>query len=137
MRNLICRKSLKAYTLALQIRESQRFPSMLKNTPRALARRFLTKRIKYPKFLLLILTFVAAYLIFFERNFQPFHNILLSLGYFGSFIAGVMFSYGFTAGPSTAIFLILAKDQNIFLAGFIGGLGALAGDLTIFKLIRS
>jgi len=93
-------------------------------------------KLKYPKFLLLILTFVLAYRLFSGRNFLPFHNTLLSLGYFGTFLVGLLFVYGFTAAPATAILLILAKEQNILLAGFIAGFGALAGDLLIFKFIR-
>ena len=49
-------------------------------------------KVKYPKFLLLILTFVIAYFIFTSRNFEPFNNILSSLGYLGSFISGIMFA---------------------------------------------
>ena len=58
------------------------------------------------------------------------------MGYFGTFLAGILFAYGFTAAPATTILLILAKEQNIFLAGFIGGFGALIGDLIIFNFIR-
>src|SRR3989339_1795341 len=93
-------------------------------------------RIKYPKLLLLLLTFVIAYLIFKERTFLPFHNLLLSMGYLGTFLAGILFVYGFTAAPATAILLILAKEQNILFAGFIAGFGALIGDLMIFTFIR-
>ncbi len=93
-------------------------------------------KIKYPKLLFLILTFVIAYLMFVERDFPLFHNLLLSLGYFGTFLAGVFFTFGFTAAPATAILLILAGEQNIFFAGFIAGFGALVGDLIIFKFIR-
>ena len=93
-------------------------------------------RIKYPKFLLLILTFIAAYILFRGRNFLLLHSFLLSLGYVGTFLAGILFTYGFTAAPATAILLILAKEQNIVLAGLIGGFGALIGDLIIFKFIR-
>ena len=92
--------------------------------------------IKYPKFLLLIITFLIAYLLFYERTHQPFHDFIISMGYIGTFLAGALFAYGFTAAPATAILLILAKEQNIFLAGFIGGFGALVGDLIIFNFIR-
>ena len=53
--------------------------------------------IKYPKFLLLFMTFLIAYLLFYERNYQPFHDFIASLGYIGTFLAGAMFAYGFTA----------------------------------------
>lgn len=93
-------------------------------------------RIKYPKLLFLIFTFIVAYFMFTGRDFSPFHNFLLSLGYFGTFLAGIFFTYGFTAAPATAILLVLAKEQNILFAGFIAGFGALVGDLIIFKFIR-
>lgn len=92
--------------------------------------------IKYPKLLLLLSTFVIAYFLFYGRTYQPLHDFLISLSYFGTFFSGILFTYGFTAAPSTAILLILAKEQNIFLAGFIAGFGALVGDLLIFNFIR-
>ena len=91
----------------------------------------------YPKFLLLFITFIIAYFIFTGRSYEPLNSFILSFGLFGAFIAGVMFCYGFTAAPSTVLFLIIAKEHNLWLAGFIGGLGALLGDLVIFAFIRS
>lgn len=93
-------------------------------------------KIKYPKFLLLLLTFILAYLIFTGRDFSAFNNFVLSSGYFGTFVSGILFTYGFTAAPATAVFLILAKGQNILISGLIGGLGALVGDMIIFRFIR-
>ena len=92
--------------------------------------------LKYPKFLLLFTTFLAAYLIFYGRAYQPLHDFVVSMGYAGVFIAGILFAYGFTAAPATAMLLILAGHHNIYLAGIIGGLGALIGDLFIFNFIR-
>lgn len=94
------------------------------------------QKLKYPKFLLLILTLIPAYILFNGRNFLLLHHALLSMGYFGAFLAGTLFVYGFTAAIATAILLILASEQNILLTGLIAGLGALAGDLLIFKFIR-
>ena len=91
---------------------------------------------RYPKFLLLFITLFIAYLLFYGRNYPPFQDFVFGLGYFGTFVAGILFTYGFTAAPATAIFLILAQHQNIYLASVIGGLGALIGDLFIFSFIR-
>ncbi len=93
-------------------------------------------RIKYKKLLLLLLTFAVAYLIFSEGRSLFIQQLLLQAGYLGTFIAGVLFVYGFTAAPATAILLILAQQQNILLAGLVGGFGALIGDLLIFQFIR-
>ena len=91
---------------------------------------------KYPKFLILFITFLIAYLLFNGRTNPKFHLFVVSLGFLGTFLTGILFTYGFTAAPATAIFLILAKEQNILLAGLIGGMGALLGDLLIFNFIR-
>lgn len=93
-------------------------------------------KFKYPKFMLLIATFVLAYFIFYENKYPPFHNLISSFGYFGTFIAGLMFSYGFTTAPAIAIFMILSKSQNMFLATLIGATGALISDYFILKFIR-
>ena len=91
---------------------------------------------KYPKFLLLFITFIIAYILFSGKDYGPFHDFLIGLGYAGTFVAGILFAYGFTAAPATAVFLILAQHQNIYFASAIGGLGALIGDLFIFSFIR-
>ena len=91
---------------------------------------------KYPKFLILFVTFLIAYLLFYGRTYEPLSNLLLETGLVGAFVAGMFFSYGFTAAPATAILLMLGKQQHILAAGLIGGLGALCGDLIIFKFIR-
>lgn len=92
---------------------------------------------KYPKFFLLALTFVLAYILFMERNVPFIEDSILNIGYIGTFLAGILFTYGFTSAPAAALFLILAKSQNILVASLIGGFGALCGDLIIFHFIRT
>ena len=92
---------------------------------------------KYPKLLLLIITFLFAYLIFKERTYIPFHDFIISTGYTGTFLAGMFFAYGFTSAPAAAALLVITKDNNILLTGFIAGLGALVSDILIFKFLRS
>lgn len=93
------------------------------------------KKFKYPKFFLFILTIILAVVIYKGRNL-PFYYLILNSGFIGAFFSGFFFSYGFTASPATASFLILAQNQNIILTGILGGLGALTGDFIIFKFIR-
>lgn len=93
-------------------------------------------QIKYPKFILLGYSFFLAYILFANRDVYFIKESVLSLGYFGSFISGTLFTYGFTTPFAVALFLILGKTQNIFLACLIGGLGALIGDIIIFKFLR-
>ncbi len=93
-------------------------------------------KIRYPRLLLLLLTFVIAYVLFSQRDYGPLHSVLVSAGYFGTFLAGCFYAYGFTAAPATAVLLSLGGEQNLFLAATVGGLGALIGDLVIFFFIR-
>ena len=92
---------------------------------------------KYPKMVTLILTLFLAYIIFHERNNLAFLSTLNDLGTGGVFIAGLLFSYGFTSGPATAIFLTLGKQHNTIITALIGGAGALIADITIYTLIRT
>jgi uncharacterized membrane protein YdjX (TVP38/TMEM64 family) len=95
-------------------------------------------RIKYPKLLLIALTIIIAVILFHEaRDYKPLHDFLLSIGYFGTFIGGIFYAYGFTAAPATAILLVLSEKQNIFLACLIAGSGALISDLLIFLFIKN
>jgi len=94
-------------------------------------------RIKYPKFLLLVLTFLLAYLMVRERDFLHLTDILGPTGYLGIFIAGGFFTYGFTTAPAIAALLMLAKGKDVLLAGLLGGIGAMIGDVIIFEFLRS
>lgn len=91
----------------------------------------------YIKLFLLFLTILLAYFIFREKTNLQFHEILLNFGYFGTFLSGFFYAYGFTSAPATAILLSIAKYQNIIIASLIGGLGALISDIIIFMLIKN
>jgi len=93
--------------------------------------------IKYPKLTLLLLTFILAYLLYYYGRFSQLHDYIVELGYLTPFLCGMFFVYGFTAAPAAAIFLAISGDYNIWVAGFIGGLGAMTGDLLIFYIIRT
>jgi len=90
-------------------------------------------KIKYPKFLLLILTYILAYLIVQLGNFSMWGNLLTGLGYAGSLITGIFYSYGFTSGPAAAVLILIIKSHNLILVALMAGIGALIGDLLIFK----
>ncbi|MBN2095595.1 MAG: hypothetical protein JW727_06100 [Candidatus Aenigmarchaeota archaeon] len=95
----------------------------------------MAQKLKYPKLLLLCFTFVLAFWIFSSRSMFLVRETLASLGYAGTFLAGVGYAYGFTAAPATAILLVLGKSQNLVIAGLIGGIGALVADLIIFRFV--
>jgi len=82
------------------------------------------------------LSFAVALILFAERLVAPIHDTLVVLGYSGIFLSGFLYSYAFTAAPAAAILLILAKEQNLLIAGLIAGVGALLSDLFIFHFMR-
>jgi uncharacterized membrane protein YdjX (TVP38/TMEM64 family) len=64
------------------------------------------------------------------------HYALVLMGYFGTFLAGLLYPYALTSAAGTGILLILAKEQNILLAGVVAGIGALISDTIIFLFVK-
>lgn len=91
---------------------------------------------KYPKLFLLILFISAAYFLFSNPVISSFIAKLENLGYIGFFIAGLFFSFGFSA-PFAVGFFITSNPSNLFLAALLGAIGGTLGNLVIFKSIRS
>lgn len=92
-------------------------------------------KFKYPKIMLLIVMIVLSYLIFRNPSISNYLSHLGSLGYLGIFIGGILFAFGFTAPFSVGLFILLAPS-NIWIAGIVGGFGALISDLLIFRFIK-
>jgi hypothetical protein len=101
-----------------------------------IADHFVRGIIKYPKLLLFIISVILVYFLFSGLVYKPLHDTLLFVGYFGTFLAGLLYPYALTSAAGTGILLILAKEQNFFLAGIIAGIGALISDLLIFLFIK-
>lgn len=93
--------------------------------------------LKYPKLLILLITIITAYILFQAHFFQEFAKLLNSHGYISIFLAGLLFSYGFTAPFAVGFFVSLAPEVNVFLAAPLAGIGAVLSDLFIFQFIRS
>jgi len=89
----------------------------------------------YPKIGAFVICIIAAYFLFSNPLVQSYVSRLHELGYVGVFIAGILFTFGFTS-PFSAGFFIVLNPENILLAGVLGGFGALLGDLFIFNFVR-
>lgn len=91
-------------------------------------------KFKYPKLFLLVVITIISYLIFSNPAVQ---NFLRGLGggYLSMFIAGFLFSFGFSA-PLAVGFFLVARPENIYLAAMLAGLGSLISNMIIFKIIR-
>lgn len=55
----------------------------------------------------------------------------------GSFVSGIFFVSIFTVAPAVVVLAEIAQTNSIFTVAFWGGLGALVGDLIIFRFIKN
>ena len=92
-------------------------------------------KFKYQKLTILILLIMLSYFIFSNKTADIFISNLGNLNYLGAFIAGLLFSFGFTT-PFAIGYFITLNSNNIFILAIIGGFGALLSDLLIYKLIK-
>ena len=80
---------------------------------------------------------LALLLLYVGEAFPSIQQVLRSAGYLGTFVLGILYSHSFTSLPAAALLLLMAKSQNVWLAGTIATLGAVVGDLVVFALFRS
>lgn len=90
---------------------------------------------KYPKFVLLVISAIVAYYLFSHPAVDQYLGGLGEWGYLGVFIAGLLFSFGFSTSFSIGL-LIQINPTNIFFAALVGGFGAFIADMLIFKFIK-
>lgn len=85
--------------------------------------------------------FVASLILaFFLSRFESFHTFIISLGdlgYFGAFVAGILFVSTFTFATGAIILLVLAESLSPLEIGLFAGLGAVTGDFVIFKYVKN
>ena len=79
---------------------------------------------------------LAVLLLYVGEVFPSIQQVLRSAGYVGTFVLGILYSHSFTSLPAAALLLLMARSQNIWLAGTIATLGAVVGDLTFLWLAR-
>ncbi|MDO8517599.1 MAG: hypothetical protein Q7S33_05740 [Nanoarchaeota archaeon] len=91
-------------------------------------------KFKYPKLAILFLTIVLSYYIFQIPGVVEKISSL-ETGSIGIFVAGMLFSFGFSA-PLAIGFFITLNPSNIFLTAVIAGLGAMASNLLIFQFVK-
>ncbi len=83
----------------------------------------------------LLISIALAYFILKSSFIQTFVANAGAFDYLGSFIVGLFFSYGLTAIPATATFLILSESLNPFIIALIGAMGATIGNYFLFRFI--
>jgi hypothetical protein len=94
------------------------------------------KHWKYKNITFLLFSLVLAFFVL--RN-ESLHSYLLHLGnfgYIGAFFAGILFVSTFTVATGAIILLVLAETLSPIEIGLIAGLGAVVGDLVIFRFVK-
>ncbi len=90
-------------------------------------------RYKYKKLTVLLISIIAAYIIFTDSNIGLL--IPKDVNVISIFIAGIFFAFGFLA-PFATGFFILIDPSSILFASIVASFGTLLGDLLIFKTIK-
>lgn len=70
------------------------------------------------------------------ETFHSFLTHLGGLGYIGAFLAGILFVSTLTVATGILILFTLAETLHPIEIGLIAGLGAVVGDLTIFRFVK-
>lgn len=90
---------------------------------------------KYPKLLFLVVIISLSYYLFTLPAIKIFVANLGRFSYLSDFIAGLLFSFGFTT-PLSIGYIITSNSQNLIITSLIAGAGSLIGDMVIFKTIK-
>lgn len=95
------------------------------------------KKVKYPRLILFWLSLIVAIAIFYEWMTSDIVNdFITSMWYFGTFLWGFFYSYGFTSTSATAVLLILSRETNLIIAILVAWLWALISDVLIFLFAK-
>jgi hypothetical protein len=87
----------------------------------------------------IIFTAIGVILAIILSAYPPLHKFLLNivaLGFLGAFLAGMLFVSTFTVAIGAVVLFMLAEHLSPIEVGLIAGLGAVFGDLTIFRFVK-
>ncbi len=90
----------------------------------------------YPRLCCIAACFLSAYVLYALGAFHGLDTMLNGYQYISIFIAGMLFSFGFTSAFGAAIFIELGDHIHPIYGAIIGGIGAMIADLTIFEVLK-
>ncbi len=91
---------------------------------------------KYRNLILLAASITLSYFILRAKFVTAVISGLGTIGYLGSFIGGLFFSYGITTPPAVVALFLLSEKLNPFIVAATGAAGALISDYIIFRFVR-
>lgn len=90
----------------------------------------------YPKLTAILLTYPIALFVFAAIGPKAMHLIVEPFGIGGIFLAGALYTYGFTASAAMFIIPSFLPDYPVILIALVAGIGATLADVTIFSLLK-
>ena len=85
---------------------------------------------------LIILSILVAVILAKTGALESLITSTQEMRFIGSFIAGILFVSVFTAAPATIALGEIAQSNSVITVALIGGLGALIGDLLVFRFVK-
>ncbi len=86
---------------------------------------------------IIVLSIIVAILLIKTGTIEEILKQTRDVWFLDSFIAGMFFTSVFTTAPAiVALGMIAQASQSVLLVAIFGGLGALCGDLIIFRFMR-
>ncbi|MEK7509003.1 MAG: hypothetical protein AAB568_04085 [Patescibacteria group bacterium] len=85
---------------------------------------------------IIIFSIIIAVILVKTRYLATILTSTREMEFLGSFVAGIFFTSIFTAVPATVTLGEIAQNNTVGWTAFFGGLGALVGDLIIFRFVK-
>src|SRR3989344_1460499 len=85
---------------------------------------------------LVVFSILMAVILAKTGVLQDFITSTKEVRFIGSFIAGIFFTSVFTTAPAIVALGEIAHANSVISTALLGGMGALVGDLVIYKFVR-
>lgn len=94
------------------------------------------KKLVIRDFAIVIFSVVLATILAKSNLLVYVLDVAQGLKFLGSFLAGIFFISIFTVAPASVVLYEIAKSNPALEVAFFGGLGAVVGDLIIFRFVK-
>lgn len=96
---------------------------------------------RFPRSLIwdvLLILFSLAFSIMLVRSgwVEQLLDMTHGIAFLESFVSGMLFTSVFTTAPAIVMLGEIAQEQNALSVALVGALGALIGDMIIFRFVR-
>src|SRR3989344_3365363 len=83
------------------------------------------------------LSYIAAFLILAFLGPDFFHDLIVPFGLIGAFVAGMLYTYSFTASTGALLLIAIAPEYSAGIIAVVAGIGALLSDMAILRFMKN